>query len=522
MRNKIMKVWSVIFILILFVTILNILNINIDSTNISNASFSKIRTNIQNIVNKSLPLKNEIIEINNYIKLNIFHSNKISKVIIGKNDWLFYYGDKEDPSIKDYEGKNIMSDVKMEEFQYNLNKLKTFTEKKGIPLILLVPPNKERVYSEFMPDCYTEAEYTRLDQIEEKLKNDLTIIDLRNDLTKAKKESQVYFKYDTHWNHNGAFIGYTDLMDVVSGKLTDIKVYKKSDYTIKKEDTSKLKDLGRMLLMNQYKEKSIDYILNRELNIKDKTIDNTEKKIYGDTNQYHGTVIKENKQGKYKILMSRDSFSTALIPFVSSSFERSTFIWITPLSYKLIDEEKPDVIVFESVERLLETRVLQFLNDLPDLLLDSDNDLYSKITNTSHNIKYAKNIDINNNYVNINGWAFINGKSTNNTKTYIYLKSKNKKYIFQTTPQKRHDVTKYFDDGNNYDNSGFQCIIDTNDIMSGNYEIGIVLKDGDTIETKKIDSKVLFSPSSVEKITFNNKDYSNEGIIGRLDKIQKI
>ncbi|MEZ5406334.1 MAG: hypothetical protein R3F23_09310 [Verrucomicrobiia bacterium] len=54
-----------------------------------------------------------------------------------------------------------------------------------------------------------------------------------------------------------------------------------------------------------------------------------------------------------KALVHRDSFFNALIPFTSELFQTSTYIWDYKLNTKIVDKEKPDIVILEMVERMI-------------------------------------------------------------------------------------------------------------------------------------------------------------------------
>ena len=65
-------------------------------------------------------------------------------------------------------------------------------------------------------------------------------------------------------------------------------------------------------------------------------------------------VVKEtNDQRLPKVLVFRDSFSWPLIPLVSESFQSTVFVWTHEFIPELIEREKPDIVVFECVERYI-------------------------------------------------------------------------------------------------------------------------------------------------------------------------
>lgn len=91
----------------------------------------------------------------------------------------------------------------------------------------------------------------------------------------------------------------------------------------------------------------------------------------------------------------------------------------------------------------------------------------------------------------VQGSAFIDGQSSDNSQTYIVLKSDRKCYVFDAMTQLRADVTVACSDLNlNLDWSGFHCNIPMRRITTGEYAIGIYVKKGD-IEALGFTDRVL-------------------------------
>src|SRR5690606_25145913 len=62
------------------------------------------------------------------------------------------------------------------------------------------------------------------------------------------------------------------------------------------------------------------------------------------------------EDGELNALIFRDSFFTALVPYFSRQFKRSTYIWnrldFTTLS-EFVEKERPDIVIDQVVERTL-------------------------------------------------------------------------------------------------------------------------------------------------------------------------
>ena len=68
----------------------------------------------------------------------------------------------------------------------------------------------------------------------------------------------------------------------------------------------------------------------------------------------NGIITKSNK--KYKVLIFRDSFTISMIPYISQTFGEVNYIWSHDLNEyeKVINDYKPDIVIYESVERYIE------------------------------------------------------------------------------------------------------------------------------------------------------------------------
>jgi len=77
----------------------------------------------------------------------------------------------------------------------------------------------------------------------------------------------------------------------------------------------------------------------------------------------------------------------------------------------------------------------------------------------------------------IDGWAFIDGQSAKDNKTYLVLKRYNHVLAFETYPRKREDVRKYFSNLNlDLEFSGFVAILPENKLDMIGYSLGVYIQ----------------------------------------------
>lgn len=93
---------------------------------------------------------------------------------------------------------------------------------------------------------------------------------------------------------------------------------------------------------------------------------------------------------------------------------------------------------------------------------------------------YFDKYSVSGNSLNMNGWGFIEGMSTDSLKTYIVLKSAKTTAVFSVIVFPRVDVTNSFKDTRlNLDSSGFSCQIEGGDLEKGKYEVYLYMVNGD-------------------------------------------
>ena len=83
-------------------------------------------------------------------------------------------------------------------------------------------------------------------------------------------------------------------------------------------------------------------------------------------------------------------------------------------------------------------------------------------------------------HIEVMGWAFIEGQSSENASVYLILKSQDNTYAFKVISQLKPSITEVYKElGLNLDWSGFHCIIPLRKISQGEYNVGLYVTIGD-------------------------------------------
>ena len=297
----------------------------------------------------NLPFKSDLVYWNGYIDYKVFGSAGSQYVIVGKNGWLFYKGQQanfENPEA-DYMGLNLFTDEELERIKDNMLRARDLLEERGTEFYIFIAPNKERVYSEFMPDAYGEpAEMNRMRQVVEYLKSetDLNVLCPYDDLMAFKAEHpeiQLYYKYDTHWNNAGSYIGGRMLSEALGYPMPGL-----DEVTVKEIDNGTYDLATLMGLRDQLRDDHVyavdDYTPYKISIVQDE----------GATEFRYNNPTGEGDPRK--VYLVGDSFSTMMGIYVAchfndmymNSYKAYTGAWI-------LAQEDPDICVYETVERYI-------------------------------------------------------------------------------------------------------------------------------------------------------------------------
>lgn len=173
---------------------------------IKNADYSHKSGAIDSFINDTVPFKNQLTALNSGINLKLFNTVQSDTVLLGQDNWLFQKNVNDSRSIDDYQGLNHYSAQQLEEITEKLIYLDSVLQSKGVQFYMLIPPNKEQVYSRYMPGEIPVVDISKTQQLYDYISanSEVNIFYPAQQLKDISSAEQVYYKYDTHWNNLGA------------------------------------------------------------------------------------------------------------------------------------------------------------------------------------------------------------------------------------------------------------------------------------------------------------------------------
>lgn len=257
-------------------------------------------------------------------------------VIIGREGWLFLYGENE---IECYQGSNILSDEAMVSYANKLNELQNICNAKGKQLYIFIAPNKSQVFSKYMPTVEIVNTYKREQRLHAYLSENCStpFIYPLTECLGAASAYQTYYKYDSHWNHFGALYGTNALYAAMGVEQTDPTQWIAGTVDAEKYELYTYMGMTDDSITHDDTEYIMDYRPEITVNGLDP----------------NAMVCRTTSDGanQRKLCLIGDSFRVNMMPYIAKDFTNCTFAHRDYMTSVKADIKAADIIVIEAVER---------------------------------------------------------------------------------------------------------------------------------------------------------------------------
>ena len=302
-------------------------------------------------------MKNEIDPYEDTIEFPLKYLND-SKVIEGQSDWLFLG----EINIPYYTGeKTFSSEKEIKEYIKPYIKLKEKCDKVNKNLVIMVCPEKEEIYPEYMPTLDIKDEIERPIKLRDYIANntDITYIYPKEELLKYKKNYLLYRKYDTHWNPVGAYIAANILKESLGIETIPLKKQKLKKVDVVDADLIYYANTNIENLPHSFTYKFLNY----------KSDHNPDKIFINDPVTQDSYTVHCAEGEDRKVFLIGDSFREAMEEFLNKDFKEFFCNVYLNMGKKYVAEEikRADDIVILIVERneeLLLPKICQYIYDV--------------------------------------------------------------------------------------------------------------------------------------------------------------
>ncbi len=287
--------------------------------------------------------RNVLVMWQNKLKWSLFHQKSVRDVMGGTDGWLFFPAAQ---MVEHYRGALQFSDRELSGWQKLLEHRRDWLAARGIKYIFVLAPDKQSIYPEFLPVWLRPlAGHTKADQFFDYMKAHSTVevLDLRPVLLAAKKSAPVYQKTDTHWNELGGFVaGDAVFRALAKNQLPALTPFLIDEFN-RTNRPAPGGDMARSLGVSMTESNGVFFTPKPGLPTLDFFIpvDKHTKDM----------AFAKNPQGQNRALVFHDSFGRFWVPFFGYQFREVDFFWQYQLDAKLIEPQKPVVVINEMLER---------------------------------------------------------------------------------------------------------------------------------------------------------------------------
>ena len=251
-----------------------------------------------------------------------------NEVLLGKDGWLFYKATSDGTPLYDYMGINHFSEEELAKVYDNLVAIGDGISARGMDVIFMTVPNKEQVYSEYMPDTVDKInDKSRLDELTEYIESKGGLIadrycyvDTSKVLRSCKDTYPLFYRTDTHWTECGSYLALMELRRAMDQRVTPI------DEVVFTDKGGFVGDLAKI---------------------------SGSRDEYSDVNPViDASSINDDSTKDQVMLIIGDSFGDAMIHSAKHFYKEVYWVRLKEYTDEL-DRYEPDVVVVECVERYL-------------------------------------------------------------------------------------------------------------------------------------------------------------------------
>ena len=294
--------------------------------------------------NDHLGFRGRLTFFRNVLMVEGLKTSPVDDVLLGDDGWLFFGAEEE---LAVYQRTARLGESARQRLEHHLRVVNDWFSEQGIAFLVVVAPNKSTVYPEYMPRRFDrEAGPSITDTFMTVARAAGTVtLDLREPFLKHKEDRRLFLRWDTHWNDEGALLACESILAALKELGHGGRALPDRSQWVREEEVRQC-DLTIMLGINSVRSEVYERISVPGLAVADL--------VEGAGTAQNGRMLyRTGDHSLPDIVMYRDSFAVALLPYVAPFAESLEAIWRFDMDPGHIQTRKPDVVILEFVERTL-------------------------------------------------------------------------------------------------------------------------------------------------------------------------
>ncbi len=291
-------------------------------------------------------LRSTLVRLNARVEYGL-NASPSPSVIRGRDGWL-YYGESD--AVEDYVSRSPLTEREVEAWRETVVRSRDWLRARGTAYVFTIAPDKHVIYPEHMPaSMHQVGPSRRMDQVLEAVAASGVAVDVRPAVEAAKSGERVYHLTDSHWNARGALVAYQSIVAALRAQDPAVPAaWKRSDFEEVERETGGL-DLARMMGLNRML-REVDLALVPKRRRLAKVVDPPGADLSAELGRLVTAIPGSHLP---RAVIFRDSFTTALAPFLAEHFSRAVFLWQKDFIPEQVTEEGADVVIYEIAGRHL-------------------------------------------------------------------------------------------------------------------------------------------------------------------------
>ena len=255
----------------------------------------------------------------------------------------------------------------------NVTYINDFVKNVDVPVTFMLVPTATAVLNYKLPEgCLNDDQRSSIDLVKDGLDGKINFISPYTELNSASERNQVFYRTDHHWTEQGAHVGYEALMkalgkepaqpdyeyETFSGEFYGT-LYSKAPSALQEADTFRAPK-------NPDGEYKVEFAKEQEdpktlIGMYDVTKLETKDKyatLFG--GNFSHFTIKSNAANDERILVIKDSYANAVLPYLADSF--STIDVIDMRYYHMEQQTVSELIKAEGITQVVLLYNMDFFN----------------------------------------------------------------------------------------------------------------------------------------------------------------
>jgi hypothetical protein len=310
---------------------------------------------LKQYVQDNFGFRSRLVRWHSLVMLDLLGSSPSTNVVLGKDRWLFQANEH---VLEDYQCVRPYTDAELGGWTEAFERRRAWLAERGIRYLVVFAPNTHTIYPEQLPDALRRlGPKSRLDQFCEALRarTQVRALDLRPALLAAKPRERLYHTTDTHWNDRGAFVACTEIAAALTPWFPAVRPLPREAFDAVAQDAIGGDLAGQIGLADEYREEWLRLVPRAPRRaVFTPSLEEQQRHFKVISDMEHVAEIRDGADGLPRAVMFRDSFGTALLPFLAEHFARIRFDWIDErFDEELVASEKPQLVIQELTERFL-------------------------------------------------------------------------------------------------------------------------------------------------------------------------